>query len=272
MYNGLYTAYLGMRARQRALDATANNIANASTSGFKADRLIYSSIAAAESETAQREAPATTVNTSAGAQPNGQTVGNATDAAKALQARSVGVVAGGATDLSTGAMRETGRALDLAINGEGFLAVQTPRGERYTRAGALTLDQTGQLVTQNGDLVIGDGGPITLPPGEPTIGEDGTISVGKQTVARLKLVRFNDPRAALVKEGSSLFAATGTERPRAATGAGVIQGALETSNVNAVSEMVAMMQNSREFDSLQRSVTLLMNDLGRKVSTELGRL
>ncbi len=160
----------------------------------------------------------------------------------------------------------------MALSGDAFLVVQTPRGERYTRAGAFTLDSAGQLVTQNGDLVVADGGPLTLPPGEPSIGEDGAVSVNNQTVGRLKLVRFNDPRTALLKEGSSLFVASGSERPQEATGATVIRGALEMSNVNAVSEMVAMMQNSREFDSLQRSITLLMNDLGRKVSSEIGRI
>ena len=68
-----------------------------------------------------------------------------------------------------------------------FLVVQTSRGERYTRTGSLTLDNSGQLVTQSGDLVIGDGGPITVPPGEVTIGDDGTISANGQFAGRLKL-------------------------------------------------------------------------------------
>jgi flagellar basal body rod protein FlgG len=173
-----------------------------------------------------------------------------------------GVLASGMMDLSPGSIRDTGRGLDVALAGNGFLAVQTPRGERYTRAGGLTLDATGQLVTQSGHLVIGQGGAITLPPGEVAIGEDGTISVKGQIAGSLKIVRFNDPRTALAKEGETLFAPTGTERARQDTQTRVVGGALEMSNVNPIGEMAAMMQNSREFDSLERAITVMMGARG----------
>jgi flagellar basal body rod protein FlgG len=285
MNNGLYAAFLGMRARQRALDATASNIANSSTTGFKADRVLYRSIEAAANKT---NANAQTINQPAGnaAQPNAQaTNAQATDASTAAQQNAnaqsstsatphlaSGVLTEGATDYSSGAIRQTGRTLDVALAGDGFLTVQTPRGERYTRAGSLTLDAVGQLVTPNGELIVGERGAITVPPGEVSIGTDGSISVKGQTVDRLKLTRFNDPRAALIKEGNALFMPTGSEPPLAATNTTVMQGALESSNVNAITEVAAMMQNNREFETLQRSITLLMNDLGRKVANEIGRL
>jgi flagellar basal-body rod protein FlgF len=282
MNQGLYAAYLGMRARQRALETIANNIANASTTGFKADRMLYRSIEAAEIEAlrARQSADATgqatpTTEPAANAAANGS-VGSDQPAslasAIAHQGRALGVLSSGMTDHSPGSIHLTGRALDVALDGDGFLVVQTPRGPRYTRAGSLTLDASGQLVTHSGDLVVGQGGPITVPPGEISIGEDGSISVKNQTVDRLKLVRFSDPRAALVKEGAALFAAADGARPAEDNTTRVVQGALETSNVNAVSEMAAMIQNGREFDSLQRSITLMMNNVGRKVAEEIGRI
>lgn len=279
MNAALYSAFLGMRARQRALDATANNIANSSTAGFKAERTLYRSIEAArqEAERAQEgnngsanqptPQPATTSATSPAAP---QQSGALLTGSK--EARATGVLTSGATDFTPGAVRETGRPLDVALDGDGFLVVQTPRGERYMRAGNLTLDSAGQLTTQHGDLVVGQAGPITIPAGEVTIGDDGTISVKGQQVDQLKLVRFDNPQTSLVKEGESLFMTTGQGRPLEANNTRVLQGSLEMSNVNTVSELVAMMQNSREFESLQKSVTMMMSDIGRKVSTELGRI
>lgn len=274
---GLYSAYLGMRARQERLDLVANNLANASTAGFKADRLLYRSVAALQAQ-AQQSPPG--VDGTTGAPINGAPAA-ASSAGKGPEAgqlapikygKDVGVLTSEATDFSAGSIRETGRSLDIALDGDGFLVVQTTRGERYTRQGSLTLDNSGQLVTQRGDLVVGDAGPITVPPGEVNIGDDGTVSVKGQVAGRLKLVHFADANAALVKEGSSLFVAGGQGKPTEATGTRVIQGALEMSNTNSLTEMVAMMQNTREFESLQKSVTTLMNDLGRKVASEIGRL
>src|SRR5581483_8947414 len=196
MNYGLYTAYLGMRARLRTIEVIANNVANASTTGFKADCLYYRSIEAAELEAARLAAQADTT----GAQPtppNDPTAAPPAPAASLLPSRALGVVSGGMLDFSTGALRQTGRSLDVALEGDGFLVVQTPRGERYTRDGALTLDANGQLVTAQGDLVVGEGGPITVRPGEVSISEDGRIRVAGQEMGQLKLVRFQTPRTAL---------------------------------------------------------------------------
>jgi flagellar basal-body rod protein FlgF len=260
MNSALYSAYLGMRARQQRLDVIANNIANASTAGFKGQRLLYRSVEAAEKEANQTASNPTNVNdTTTATTVNGN-------------GRDLGVLTSERTDFSPGPIRETGRTLDVALNGDGFLVVQTARGERYTRQGSLTLDNSGQLVTHNGDLVIGTGGPITVPRGEVNIGDDGTITVGGRSAGQLKLVHFPDPSAVLSREGNSLFAASGSDQAVEATDTHVVQGSLEMSNVNSLTEMVAMMQNTREFESLQHSVSTLMNDLGRKVATEIGRL
>lgn len=257
MNSALYAAYQGMRARQQALDTTANNIANASTAGFKADRLLYSSVETAIGAASTKEADDTAPNT--GAKVAGQT------------ARAFGVSVGGATEFTIGPIRETGRALDVALEGEGFFVVQTARGERYTRAGSFTLDAAGQLVNARGDLIAGERGPITLPPGPVSIGSDGTISVANQVVDRLRVVRFNAPQRELQKEGDALFVAAEGARPGAEFSARVTQGALEMSNVNAVAEMAAMMQHGSEFDLLQRSITMA-GDLGRKAAGEIGKI
>jgi flagellar basal-body rod protein FlgF len=249
---GLYSTYLGMKARQVRLDLIAGNIANASTTGFKADRLAFRSANSAIKPEAAGNETAVENNK--------------------RRAPETGVLTLPMTDFSGGPIRDTGRSLDVALDGPGFLVVQTAAGERYTRSGSLTLDANGQLVTQNGDLVVGEGGPITVGPGEVTIGDDGTISSNGQQAGKLKVVQFNDPIAALQKEGHSLFVATGAEKANESSATRLVQGALETSNVNSLTEMVAMMQNTREFDSLQRSVSMLMNDLGRTIANELGKL
>ncbi|HWQ35101.1 MAG TPA: flagellar basal-body rod protein FlgF [Blastocatellia bacterium] len=275
---GLYTAYLGMRSRSRTLEVIANNIANASTTGFKAERLYYRSVEAAELERQRATLAAYEQARAAAVTEQPFEFGNFTRDEQAANRhlendlrRALGVETGSFADQSQGPVRDTGKPLDVALLGDGYLVVQTPRGTRYTRAGSLTIDADGQLVTQRGELVVGEGGPITLRRGEPVIGEDGSVMVGGQNVGRLKIVSFKDPRTALTKEGDNLFAASGTEKPREAVSTRVVSGALETSNVNSIAEMAAMIQNSREFDSLQRSITLLMNDL-RRASGEIGRL
>lgn len=232
-----------MRARQRTLEAQANNIANATTTGYKAERLLYSTIEAAQKGSGDRQSLIAGAATSSG------------------------------TDFSAGTISQTGRDLDVAIDGDAFLQIQTPRGVRYTRAGNLSIDSAGQLVTKNGDLVVGDSGAITVPPGgELSIGEDGSLSVKDAVFDKLKLVRFTNPASALIKEGSSLFMMTGSEQPSEAVNSRVEQGALESSNINPISEMVAMMNNNREFESLQKSMSMIMNDIGRKISGEIGKL
>lgn len=243
MNYGLYSIFLGMRSRQNTLEAQANNIANASTVGFKAERLAYTSIEASLKGTGDKQ----------------RLVG--------------GVTTNSGTDFSSGSIQQTGRDLDLAIESDGFLQIQTPRGPRFTRAGNLSTNDAGQLVTKNGDLVIGSNGPITIPNKAPlAISPEGELSAGGQIFDKLKIVRFNNPASALTKEGDSLFISSGSEVPQENSSAKVIQGSLENANINSISEMVAMINNNREFESLQKSLTLLMNDLGRKISGEIGKI
>lgn len=232
----LVIAYLGMKARMRSLDVVANNLANASTTGFKAEMDFQQLIEGKDR-----------------LQLAGQSVGQVSPTPES-ESGVLGVVSGTATKMLPGAYRQTGRSLDVALVGEGFLVVQTARGQRYTRAGNLTRNQDGQLVTQDGSLVVGEAGPITLPAGDVTIGEDGIISGPGKTVGRLKVVRFSHPGTGLVKEGGTLFTTAEGVKPQEDNQTRFRQGVLEMSNVDPMRELVTLIQLQREFESLQRGL------------------
>jgi flagellar hook-basal body protein len=154
-------------ALRRELDVIANNLANLGTTGFKAESVLFEQHL---SDTARA------------------------DNFTVPQDRSVRFVLDRETrtDLSQGAFSQTGSKLDVAIDGEGFFAVDSPQGERYTRAGGFSLSPTGELITPSGHQVLGTGGPIVLDPNdtEISIARDGTISTREGERGRLRLVRF----------------------------------------------------------------------------------
>ena len=231
MSSGFYTTYLGMQARQDAMDVLANNLANVNTTGFKGDAAFFRAYQNALDD-----------------------AGDQTNIDKSTNLENT------KTDFSTGALHTTGRELDAAIDGEGFFVVQTPGGERYTRDGSFTLNSNGQLVTHDGYTVTGRSGPITLPPGMITIDPAGNISVDGATVDTLKVVKFAQT-STLAKEGRNLFQQMDPKNaPLTIENPNVQQGQLENSNVNAIHEMVTMMKYMREFESLQKMLTNMTNE------------
>jgi flagellar basal-body rod protein FlgF len=163
-----------------------------------------------------------------------------------------------ARDFSPGTLRPTGNDLDLAIQGDGFFAVQTPDGVRYTRVGRFQLDPDGILVTSHGYPVLAGGSTVTLNPddGPVLFGEDGSISTDLakngqmlQVVGKLDVVDFPN-RAALVPGPDNVFDA-GTQAPTQATGK-VAQRMLEDSNVNTIVEMTNMIEVTRNYQAIQR--------------------
>lgn len=213
------------RVLQRRLETAANNLANVSTSGFKADALLT-------------EMDARRPARSAAAPTDVRFV------------RDVGL----ARDMSQGAITRTGEALDVAIEGDGFFMVQANGVTRYTRDGAFHLDSSGQLLNGAGDLVLNSGGsPIVFDPqGErPQIGADGAILIAGSEVGRLGVVSVGDERA-LEKVGDNLFSADRTSTGEF-TGK-VVQGALESSNVNPVLELTRVIEISRAYESAARIV------------------
>jgi len=220
----LYIAMSGARETMRAQAVNTNNLANASTTGFRADL-----------ETA----------VSFPLYGPGQA------------SRVYGVTEGNGLDHSAGALRKTGRELDVAVKGDGWIAVQAPDGsEAYTRAGDLKVDGFGLLTTGAGHPVMGDGGPIAIPPNAKLdIGSDGTISVlplgqGANALAvvdRIKLVRL--PPAQTVKGDDGLVRLKGGGQAEADASVSLVSGTLEASNVNAVESMVRLIELARQYET-----------------------
>jgi flagellar basal-body rod protein FlgG len=256
MERGIYSAATGMLAQQFVLDAVASNIANANTTGFKQDIPTF------------RALHEMNLNRFSGA---GQT-----------QTSAVGRVGTGVTfdaaviDLSQGVLRPTGNPLDVAITGDGYFAVQTPQGERYTRDGHFQMEPDARgadgkaaayLATGSGQRVLGLKGPIVVPEdGDIRIQPDGRVLVNGVEVDRLKVVRPVDGMP--VKEGGNLVALRGQTE---AASARLATGTLEASNVNPVRAMVQMIVVQRAYESAQRAVTAHDETLG-KVINEAGKV
>jgi len=241
MDNTLLISLSHQIAAFRSMDAIANNIANVSTTAF------------------QREEP-TFQEYIVNVQPAEGEVGQ--------QSLSFVKDTGLVRDLGEGRLDTTGAPFDLAIHGKGYFVVQTANGDRYTRDGHFTLNETGQLVTSNGDAVQGDGGPITITPddGDIHIAADGTVSGKTGQIGRLRVVDFENPRL-LAKEGASLYATD--QPPITADNFKLQSGMLESSNVQPVLEIAHMIEVMRAY---QATATLSQSqeDLMRRAIQELG--
>jgi flagellar basal-body rod protein FlgG len=180
------------------------------------------------------------------------------------------VLAEGALNESDGSVLATNRDLDIALAGNGYLTVRTPRGLRYTRDGGLAIGKQDLLSTRDGDAVIGENGPIQLGQGKVRIDGQGAVYLDGNLVDRLKLVTFNDPRA-LQREGSSLMVPVSDKVQPVSAQPEIRQGYLEQSNVNAIASVVGMVGILRHFEAIQKSVNLLMNDVNAKAIDRLGR-
>ena len=247
MDNSLLVSLSQQLAAYRSMDVIANNLANVSTPGFKR-------------ESAKFEEYITKVAPSEG--QSGQ------------QAISFVKDAGISRDLSQGNVENTGAPLDLAINGNGFFAVQTPSGIRYTRDGHFTLDANGQVVTGDGYALQGDGGAITITPDDQNIkiGQDGTIASMVNGVAnqigKVQLSDFADD-SALTKQGDNLYSTS--QAPTVTTASTIKQGALESSNVQPVLEISHMIEVMRAYQATA-SLSQSREDLTRQAIDKLGAM
>lgn len=229
------------RVLQRRMDISANNLANVSTTGFKADEMVMEEV--------------DDTNASADADPQ-----------NIVFVRDIGLT----RDMSQGPIAMTGNALDVAIEGQGFFMVQGPNGPLYTRDGAFTLTGEGGLVTSDGRAVLSSGGaPLTFDPqGEaPVIGRDGAIRVAGAEVARIGVANFAAP-GALSKVGDNLWSAQG--QTAAPFGGIIVQGALESSNVRPVIELTRLIEISRAYQSAAKVVSNA-DDLRQRAIERLGR-
>jgi flagellar basal-body rod protein FlgF len=244
MENAAYVGLSRQMTLRRELDIVANNIANADTTGFKVEQLLV-----------------------------GTEVGERARNAFIRPSASFVLDKGVGRDFGQGALEQTGRSLDFAIEGEGaFFKLQDGAGEAYTRDGAFTLNAEGQLTTEGGAAVLGDGGPIILDRalGEPAVGPDGTISQNGQLTGRLSVVRF-DTLSVLEKGGDGLYRNASNTTPVEATDARVRQGMLEGSNVNPILEITNLIEIQRAYESISRMIENT-NDLSRRSVERLGRV
>ena len=239
MPGGAYSALSGMRTRLEELDRLAADLANVNTAGYKTER---SANVASERDRFSSE------------------LDSAVDVA----------MGGTKIDFSPGLIANPGRDLDVAIDGRGFFVVQTPAGDRYTRAGNFVKRSDGTLTTPEGEPVMGENGEVKLPNGPVSIAQDGTIRSGTAVVGRLQVVEFASEADVIRESGARFKALPGAAAPQPVE-AKVVGGALEQSNVSVVDRMAKLTELSRNFESLNKSVSTLMSELDGRAISELGR-
>jgi flagellar basal-body rod protein FlgF len=226
MENGLVIALSHQGALRRHLDVIAHNVANMDTVGFKAQQMLFTQHL---------------VQSRGGETVRGERLAFVQDLATLR-------------DLSEGELKGTGNPLDVAIRGDGYFAVDTPEGERYTRGGKFRVDAVGQLVTEGGHPVLTEGGgPIVLANGDAhlTINRDGGVSTENGDLGRLRIVRFDNPQAMQIVAGGLL---SSPEAPLPVAAPEVAQGMLEGSNVESVVEMTRMIEVQRAYDSARNLI------------------
>jgi flagellar basal-body rod protein FlgF len=245
MDGGIYTAFSGMQSKLDALDILSNNLANLNTTGFKEEKTFF-----------------TLLNQSLQGSKGSENLNEAVNQT---------IQTGTALNIATGSLTPSGRDLDIAIEGNGFLVVDTPRGIRYTRNGSLQLNAQSQLATSEGFAIRGDNDrAISLGPGTIEISADGSVSVDGVPAGRIKVVAFAKV-SELQKEGNSLFVSSANPTAERPSGTTIRSGYLEQSNVNAVYSIVQMVDMLRQFESIKKSVDLIMNDINAKAIDKLGR-
>ncbi len=252
MENALLIGLSRQMSLHREIEVVANNIANLNTTGFKADNAIFEEYLMPGASADQF----------------------------ALPDRRMSYVQDRQTwhDLSQGPIERTGNPLDVAIDGDGFFVVQTPRGERYTRNGSFQLNATGQLVTSEGYQVIGESGAITLQGQDRDImvSREGGITVREGTAAsdairgKLRVVTFAADQP-LRKDGGSTFAAMPGAEPQQVRTPRIVQGSIEKSNVRSVVEMTRMIEITRNYTQVA-SILQSQSDLSRNAVDKLAEV
>jgi flagellar basal-body rod protein FlgF len=261
---GLFTAASGMNVQQNRLDEIANNLANVDLNGYKKDTAIQKAFPEMLMRRMNDNGVYTFPMGSVDIMPIVGTIGTGVETNEVY------------TNFAQGALKQTENVFDVALEGDGFLTVQTPQGERLTRNGAFVVNSDGYLVTKTGDYVLGENGPIKLKLNNFVIDTDGTVWQNAtfagddkrlvspnenqwenlQRVDRLKIVDVTRERF-LQKQGNSYWKATeesGQAQVVAESRPRVRQGFLEGANVNAVQEMVEMIEVNRAYDANQKTI------------------
>ncbi len=245
MDSGLYAAASALVARTDALDTIANNLANASTGGFRARHATFSAVLAG----------------------TGRPLGSELNRV----ANDYGVLGDSHLDLTQGSLTKTGNDLDLGIDGPAFFSIQTASGPAYTRDGAMRVSPQGQLVTAAGDAVIGDQGVIRMPLNAKVgISADGTISANGAVAGKLKLVEFA-PGTDLESMGNTYYSAP-VSSTIVATHSTVRQGMLEGSNVNPVASVVELINAQRSAETMRHALSMFDSEMDKTAVQDLPRI
>jgi flagellar basal-body rod protein FlgF/flagellar basal-body rod protein FlgG len=245
MDSGYYAAVAGLVARTQDLDIAASNLSNAQTPGYRAEREYFRSVllgpGAADSQL-------------------GQVMNN------------YGVLGGDQINLAQGTLERTSNPLDLAIEGEGFFAIQTAQGVRYTRNGSFHRTPDGKLAAASGDAVLSSSGqPIPVPPGEVSIGTDGSLSVDGGVVATLGAFTF--PKGTELKpEGADRYRAPEDVQAQASKSAVVHQGSLESANQDTITASMNLILIQREAEMMQKALSVFHTEFNKIASEELPRI
>ncbi len=245
MIEGLYIAASGGTKQLKKLDVISNNIANITTQGFKRDLMVY-----------EEKIPPFPRNASSGTGLESYFQYLESDSAVAYVQ-----VTGTMTDFEQGSLINTENDLDVAIEGDGFFALDTPAGIRYTRNGSFHMDGLGQLVDRKGNLLMTrNDEPVVIPveTDQITIDQDGMVFGGRGldliALAQLKIIQF-DNKQGLVKEGEGMFVNQNASIKKESFGeVKVLQGFIEKSNVNAIQEMTQMMDTVRTLEAYQKVI------------------
>lgn len=247
MVRGLYIATSGMQTQSKKMDVVSNNLANIDTKGYKSDNLLSQSFGEILTEKLK--------------DPN------------IVNVRTLETGAGVHIDqihtlFQQGSMEQTNKSTDLSILGDGFFVIDTPQGERYTRAGNFTVDAQGYLTTNEGNRVLSENGYIYVGNDKFSVSADGTITAQDST-QKLRIVTFDDNQA-LRKQGSNLFYCI-EGQPYDSANYQIRQGYLENSNVDLTTQIIEMINISRNFETNQRVIRMLDETLGKAVN-EIGKV
>jgi flagellar basal-body rod protein FlgF/flagellar basal-body rod protein FlgG len=245
MDSGYYAAMTGLMARTQALDTAAANLANAQTPGYRAEREYF------RSELLGPDAHGSQL---------GQTVND------------YGLLGGDRLNLGQGALEQTGNPLDLAIQGQGFFAIQTAQGVRYTRDGAFHRSQAGMLVTEAAEPVLNSAGkPIAVPPGDVSVGANGVLSVAGGAVDTVGVFTF-PAGAQLSAEGANHYLSPPGATATLSKDATVHQGAIESANEDAVQGTLDLIVMQRQAEMMQKALTLFHTEFNKFATEELPRV
>jgi len=245
MDSGYYAAMTGLMARTQGLDTAAANLANAQTPGYRAEREYFRSVL---------------LGPDAQDSQLGRTVNN------------YGLLGGDRLNLGQGALEPTGNPLDLAIEGQGFFAVQTSRGVRYTRDGSFHRSQAGLLMTEANEPVLSTASqPIPIPPGEVSVGANGVLSVAGGAVATVGVFTF-PVSTQLAPEGANRYAAPNGVTATISTDATVREGALEAANQDAIQGTLNMIVIERQAEMMQKALTVFHTEFNKFATEDLPRI